>query len=273
MCELQEKKNPTNPSCGQCTKAKKECPGYRDLLELSFRNESDSVIKKVNARYRRTPARCKIHRTAEGKPQPQIDTDTVVDSSPNLASNGQRPTLPSVFTWDTSRFTYADYSQKKKGSSPSAASLSTFSIYPTIEDRGIAYFAANFVTPPDGPTHGSLSPKDVLKNSALLAVLMLAIFETTAGSKQLSLKEWRHHMNGAATLLKLRGRSQLIKQGIHLASFIRDNSAPGNRAAGAGLGMGVDEHGKRIGALRVMMHREDAEPEEEERMLMEQLTE
>ncbi|KAL5328978.1 hypothetical protein ACEPPN_002487 [Leptodophora sp. 'Broadleaf-Isolate-01'] len=117
------------------------------------------------------------------------------------------------------------------------------------------------------------SPKDVLKNSALLAVLMLAIFETTAGSKQLSLKEWRHHMNGAATLLKLRGRSQLIKQGIHLASFIRDNSAPGNRAAGAGLGMGVDEHGKRIGALRVMMHREDAEPEEEERMLMEQLTE
>ncbi|KAG4434598.1 hypothetical protein IFR05_009923 [Cadophora sp. M221] len=265
-------------SCGQCTKAKKECPGYRDLLELSFRNESDSVIEKANARYKRTPARRRANHAAEGKPRPKADIDTNIDSFPNLASNDPRPTPPNVFTWDTSRFTHADYSQMmKSGSFPSpAASMSTFSMYPTIEDRGMAYFAANFVTPPTRPTHGSFagaykgntfsslyeikqftggledalvagitatglaalsdatkstevmkqarrqyalalqlinkalgSPKDALKDSTLLAILILAIFETTAGSQQLSLKEWRHHMNGDATLLKFRGRSQI----------------------------------------------------------------
>lgn len=37
------------------------------------------------------------------------------------------------------------------------------------------------------------SPKDVLKNSALLAVLMLAIFETTAGSKQRAFSHSHFH--------------------------------------------------------------------------------
>ncbi len=73
------------------------------------------------------------------------------------------------------------------------------------------------------------SPTGALKDSTLLAVLIMAIFETTAGAKQrwfpsslslyqysanryhlVSLKEWRHHMSGAATLLKLRGRAQLF---------------------------------------------------------------
>ncbi|PVH89638.1 hypothetical protein DL98DRAFT_564942 [Cadophora sp. DSE1049] len=251
----------TAPSCGQCTKIKKECPGYRDMLDLSFRHEYSSVIEKVNARNERKPARRKKPQSTEWEPEPS--TKAIKTGC------GQLPTPPKLFGWDTFRFTHADYLEmmKRNGSTSPIGPMSTFSMYPTIEDRGMAYFAANFVTPPGGPTHGSFtslyeikqftgtlddtlvagitatglagfantaksaevmrharrqyaialqlinkalgSPEDALKDSTLLAVLILAIFETTAGSKQLSLKEWRHHMNGAAALLKLRGRPQL----------------------------------------------------------------
>ncbi|KAG4417806.1 hypothetical protein IFR04_009094 [Cadophora malorum] len=72
----------------------------------------------------------------------------------------------------------------------------------------------------------------------------------------------------AGTILDFVGEAITIKQGTNLASFIRDHSAQGNEAAGAGLGMAVDKDGKRIGALRRMMDREDAEAREEEETLL-----
>ncbi|KAH6673305.1 hypothetical protein B0J14DRAFT_481483 [Halenospora varia] len=38
------------PSCSQCVRAKRVCPGYRNQLDLMFRNESDAVIGKAKAR-------------------------------------------------------------------------------------------------------------------------------------------------------------------------------------------------------------------------------
>jgi len=72
----------------------------------------------------------------------------------------------------------------------------------------------------------------------------------------------------AGTILDFVGEAIMIKQATNLASFIRDHSAQGNEAAGAGLGMAVDKDGKRIGALRRMMDREDAEAREEEETLL-----
>ncbi|OQE38347.1 hypothetical protein PENCOP_c008G04528 [Penicillium coprophilum] len=37
------------PACSQCTRAKRDCPGYRDQLSLMFRDESKSVVRKVTA--------------------------------------------------------------------------------------------------------------------------------------------------------------------------------------------------------------------------------
>ncbi|KAL0930766.1 C6 finger domain-containing protein [Colletotrichum truncatum] len=35
------------PSCGQCEKRQQQCPGYRNLVDLMFRDESSHVIKKA----------------------------------------------------------------------------------------------------------------------------------------------------------------------------------------------------------------------------------
>lgn len=53
------------------------------------------------------------------------------------------------------------------------------------------------------------SPAEAAKDSVLLAIIVLAVFETCCGSNQLSMKAWTEHINGASTLIRMRGRSQL----------------------------------------------------------------
>lgn len=55
------------------------------------------------------------------------------------------------------------------------------------------------------------SPEDVKKDSTLMAIMILGIFEAVSGSKQVSLKNWAGHVNGAAAVIKLRGREQLYR--------------------------------------------------------------
>ncbi|KAF7955763.1 hypothetical protein EAE96_004686 [Botrytis aclada] len=38
------------PTCTNCTKASRICPGYRKMLDLAFRNESSAVIEKAKAK-------------------------------------------------------------------------------------------------------------------------------------------------------------------------------------------------------------------------------
>jgi hypothetical protein len=53
------------------------------------------------------------------------------------------------------------------------------------------------------------SPRDVKKDSTLLAIMILGIFETVTGCNQRSLNAWAEHINGAAALVELRGLEQL----------------------------------------------------------------
>ncbi|KAF7853332.1 uncharacterized protein EAF02_011986 [Botrytis sinoallii] len=52
------------------------------------------------------------------------------------------------------------------------------------------------------------SPTDAVKDSTLLSIMVLAVFETVTCTNRLSLKAWTEHINGASTLIKLRGPSQ-----------------------------------------------------------------
>ncbi|MCJ1420027.1 hypothetical protein MMC32_006383 [Xylographa parallela] len=57
------------------------------------------------------------------------------------------------------------------------------------------------------------SPTDVKKDSTLLSIMILGMFETVTGRTQRSLEAWANHVNGAAALLKIRGREQMITPG------------------------------------------------------------
>jgi hypothetical protein len=53
------------------------------------------------------------------------------------------------------------------------------------------------------------SPTDAKKDSTLLAIMILGIFETVAGCNQKSLIAWSEHIKGAAALVSIRGTEQL----------------------------------------------------------------
>lgn len=57
------------------------------------------------------------------------------------------------------------------------------------------------------------SPVDVKKDSTLLAIILLSIFETVTSGHQRSLNAWISHVNGAAALIKVRGLEQLASVG------------------------------------------------------------
>lgn len=52
-------------------------------------------------------------------------------------------------------------------------------------------------------------PDDVKKDSTLMAIHILAVFETVTGCRQRSLKDWIEHVYGAAAVIKLRGPEQV----------------------------------------------------------------
>lgn len=52
------------------------------------------------------------------------------------------------------------------------------------------------------------SPIEATKDSTLLAVMILSMFEAVTGNSELAVTAWTEHINGAAALLKLRGEEQ-----------------------------------------------------------------
>ena len=57
------------------------------------------------------------------------------------------------------------------------------------------------------------SPIDVKKDSTLVSVTILSVFETVTGSNRRSLTDWTNHIKGAAALLELRGLEPLSTPG------------------------------------------------------------
>lgn len=53
------------------------------------------------------------------------------------------------------------------------------------------------------------SPTQATKDSTLIAILILSLYEAVTGTNQKSLKAWSDHISGASALLKLRGREQI----------------------------------------------------------------
>ena len=57
------------------------------------------------------------------------------------------------------------------------------------------------------------SPNQIKRDSTLLTVLVLSLFERVAGGDSESLIDYEHHVKGAAAILKIRGREQLNSPG------------------------------------------------------------
>jgi len=243
------------PSCSQCIRAHRDCPGYRNEVDLMFRNESESVIGKAKAR--------EIFK-AKAKSRSQ---NSVIPGP-----SGSKNEPPSM---DDELSELAKVQEKDEGFFVETLAPK-FSMFPTTQERALGFFNTNSLTwmrnldvtdelctqtstdehllasmsavglasfshsihAPElmvrarreyvsalRLTNAALrSPTEAKKDSTLFSVMILSIFETVTGNNERSLAAWAEHVNGSAALVKLRGKDQFKTQaGIRMFLQVTSN--------------------------------------------------
>lgn len=228
------------PSCGQCIRASRPCAGYRSELDLMFRNESEAVAGKAKAREKsKVKAKPPI---AQSVPIPAPEPSDVVNFDLEAARSSMFRNDENRDLFFQSMLPYSGLhpTLQERGLSYFVGISPSWLRHPDLVDNickqespeehllasmnavGLATLS-NAVHAPElmvrarrdyvhalQMTNLALrSPVEAKKDSTLFAVMILGIFETITGNNERSLAAWTEHINGAATLVKLRGTAQL----------------------------------------------------------------
>ncbi|OCL13485.1 hypothetical protein AOQ84DRAFT_310494 [Glonium stellatum] len=227
--------------CVNCEEMRQECPGYRNQLDLMFRDESAKVqLKAVQAKTKAIARRNQGPIKPPAAISPQIPGDSMQvsrsrswlrpqndSSTPSLSSfSSLSPTIDEqAMTFFLS--TYATgIDGDSAAASPYRADLSDYGFDHVVATCMKALGLAGVATVSHHPglmmeakkrylagirlTNTTLaSHREVKKDSTLLSVLLLSLFEAMTGhAGTRSVAAWRTHIDGAAMLLKLRGPEQ-----------------------------------------------------------------
>jgi len=143
------------PGCGQCEKRQQECPGYRNLVDLMFRDESSHVIKKAKAKAKR-----KGHLIIEPGSSPDLRNRLSLTPEPRgkalslvvPRSRSHTPSSPgqqSVWSQDDSNIM-----SPEDGSWPVTPAVALlYNLAPTCQEQGTAYFFSRYVTMDETACH------------------------------------------------------------------------------------------------------------------------
>lgn len=116
--------------CIRCAKARRECPGYRDLSDLMFRNESKDVIRKAKAKVtsKDGPSSPSSNPSAPPPPPPSSSEQDIAKSLILLRRN-VIPTLQPMVPY--------------------------YSMAPTIDERATGFFFTNYIIDPNSRSGNS----------------------------------------------------------------------------------------------------------------------
>jgi hypothetical protein len=248
MCRTRRIKcDETKPTCKQCAKSQRVCPGYKDEFDLVFRNETQATERRAKKANRKAMAlKAEKDLAAErdanapassSSPSAEVilasQSESVVASlqlpveqqaSCHFVSNfvliprqgtsrGYMEFLPQLLgaESDYKHFTYAF----------NACSLASFNNR-VGSGADFASEALGQYTKALASTHEALKdPVLALKDSTLASVLLLGLFENMT-ARQLGTMSWGSHIEGAIQLVKARGRKQLkTKAGLQLFIAVR----------------------------------------------------
>ncbi|KAK0753052.1 hypothetical protein B0T18DRAFT_423674 [Schizothecium vesticola] len=147
------------PGCGQCDKREQKCPGYRNLVDLMFRDESSHVIKKAKAKARRKglltvdshPSSPDSRGRLSTTPEPRA----AAAKSLSLALSRSRPRTPSspgqssVWSQDSDGIM-----SPESGNWPVTPALAlVYNLAPTLQENGTGYFLSRYVNMEETACH------------------------------------------------------------------------------------------------------------------------
>ncbi|KAI6248005.1 hypothetical protein HI914_03605 [Erysiphe necator] len=226
------------PGCTQCKRANRECPGYRVEGEIVFKHETSKVEQKCKAKKKNIsrnltsdndkPSKqefyvCKSRNQKEFVPFflpasiPTSCEDRAIGLFISNFVNGKNgPSRGHMEYFEDLARTEAlseglVAAMKAVGYAVCAHRLNAPSM---IQRARHQYVQALQLT-----NKALQDPVDVKKNSTIVGIIVLGIYETIIGKKSGSHSDWIHHFNGAVALIKMRGPEQLTNP-IGLGVFV-----------------------------------------------------
>ncbi|KAH8645660.1 hypothetical protein BX600DRAFT_444226 [Xylariales sp. PMI_506] len=236
----------TKPTCNQCAKSRRQCPGYKDEFDLVFRNETQATERRARKANKKALQKLgKFDDSSEEEPG-VIVMEGYGDA---VKSPVRKDVVPAALavpfeTRAENHFVSNFVLLPKQGStrgffdflipllkteSPSshlhrafnACSLAFLSNSPAVKSARMD-MALNEYTHALQSTNIALRDPEMQKaDSTLAAVLLLGLFENI-NSTDIGSLSWGSHTEGAIQLVKQRGRKQLrTKTGLTLFIAVR----------------------------------------------------
>ncbi|KAI0187631.1 hypothetical protein F4808DRAFT_467236 [Astrocystis sublimbata] len=227
--------------CSQCRRAKTLCPGYRDPFTSRIRDQSQSTVRKFQTRQQHESSQSASSQLAPPALEQALTSSTGID----LDVSGQvqcRSSLHSenedttVLLWTSHlsdditqtalayfMHTYATqsffaYLPNLYGCIPSEdrSDVDFIVSVPALvllsqhrRDASLMRFAYARHAAALAKTQNALaSPNLVIRDSTLLSVLLLALFEALVFRGRQTPQNWMTHMQGSTALLSIRGKGQ-----------------------------------------------------------------
>ena len=187
LCDLRK------DGCGQCSRAQLTCSGYRDTEALRFRNESSAVEKKVHA-----------HKS----------TTTIPRSLTVSICNQARDVFYYNYVVGTTKpldFLKAYYSPTSKDEHLSRSVEAVALAYLHYQRQSLAAqeeARQQYITALSLTGAALQNPALVKKDSTILAILLLDLYEKITNKEPNFEGPWAAHLSGALALVKLRGDQQ-----------------------------------------------------------------
>ncbi|PNY25432.1 White-opaque regulator 1 [Tolypocladium capitatum] len=238
MCRTRRIKcDETKPTCNQCAKSRRICPGYKDEFDLVFRNETQATERRARKANKMALAQ-KYGREAESgessgsSTSPASSTDACL-----ITATPQIPIEDQAACHFVSNFVLIPNQGNARGFMEFLIPLMKMEHIPlhfkfAFDACALASLNNRVGTGNDfkketlgkytralSATFAALRDPDVAKQDATLAsVLLLGLFENIT-ARQLGMLAWGSHIEGAIQLAKVRGRKQLRTK-VGLAMFI-----------------------------------------------------
>ncbi|KAI8965534.1 hypothetical protein F5Y11DRAFT_294155 [Daldinia sp. FL1419] len=244
MCRTRRIKcDETKPTCNQCAKSRRQCPGYKDEFDLIFRNETQATERR---------ARRASKKASELKTRKPDSTSGNVKASPVVfADNGKQLVKPAVvrpidvpieyqancsfisnfilIPGEGNGRAFMDFvipllKQDPQGhlqNAFNACSLAFLNNRGGVCDRFSDRALHEYTKALNGTNAALRDPETQLADNTLAAVLLLGLFESIT-AKQIGMLNWGSHTEGAIQIVKARGKKQLkTKAGLGLFIAVR----------------------------------------------------
>ncbi|KAK3386880.1 hypothetical protein B0H63DRAFT_141793 [Podospora didyma] len=279
------------PTCKRCEKSGRECAGYRPDFDIVHRDQTKSTTRRLrmteaadtsqasgsgssshSSRFVfvsvQQPQRAHVHSSGKLRLPGPIRDSTCPSPSPAMPI----PVTHRAACHFASNFVllplaatdhgFMEYLAPLVGSEPhdsalrhafNACAFSLLNNRAKADSVDLAKMALKEHTLALGKTHSALRhPPTAKTDAALVAVLLLSMYEYITGFKEPHMLAWRSHIDGAVQIVRDRGRAEMCstKTGTLLFNAVRNRLISRSLSAGMPLPFGVDWWTSRGGGTR-----------------------